>query len=256
MFKIFFLRRIKSNVNYGLISVCFLAAMIANNVQCLTLDYHWYSQLSDELKFDHENIVNYFNLNNRTIDRYDEYLHFSENERLRLKDMAKQMFEFGYDNYMKYAFPLDELDPIHCTGRGPDYANKDNININDVLGDYMTTLVDSLSTLAVLGNSSEFKRASRLVIEYLDFDKNNTVQVFEATIRILGGLLSAHLIATDSNQPFGDMKIPDYNDQLLNLAHDLGNRLLNAFNNENMKLPFPRVGTTFVVRLTSFIIGF
>jgi len=33
------------------------------------------------------------------------------------------MFYFGYDNYMNFAFPKDELDPIHCTGRGPDYDN-------------------------------------------------------------------------------------------------------------------------------------
>ena len=51
-------------------------------------------------------------------------------------DETRQMFTFGYDSYMKYAFPLDELDPIHCTGRGPDYENPSNININDVLGDY------------------------------------------------------------------------------------------------------------------------
>ena len=59
----------------------------------------------------------------------------------------------------------------------------DNININDVLGDYLLTLVDSLDTLAVLGNSSEFKNAVSLVIDYLNFDKDSTVQVFEATIR-------------------------------------------------------------------------
>ena len=49
---------------------------------------------------------------------------------------TRQMFTFGYDSYMKYAFPKDELDPIHCTGRGPDHENPSNININDVLGDY------------------------------------------------------------------------------------------------------------------------
>ena len=32
-------------------------------------------------------------------------------------EKAKEMFSFGYDSYMKYAFPMDELDPIHCTGR-------------------------------------------------------------------------------------------------------------------------------------------
>lgn len=78
---------------------------------------------------------------------------------------------------------MDELDPIHCRGRGPDHANPSNININDSLGDYLLTLVDSLSTLAVMGNSTEFKKAARLVIDNLSFDKDSTVQVFEATIR-------------------------------------------------------------------------
>ena len=55
---------------------------------------------------------------------------------------------------MKHAFPLDELNPLDCNGRGPDYANPDNININDVLGDYSLTLVDTLDTLALIGNSS------------------------------------------------------------------------------------------------------
>lgn len=35
-----------------------------------------------------------------------------------------------------------------------------------------------------MGNSSEFKKAVLLVIEYVDFDKPNTVQVFEANIRL------------------------------------------------------------------------
>ena len=51
------------------------------------------------------------------------YQYFSETERLKLREKAKQMFYFGYDNYMNFAFPKDELDPIHCTGRGPDYEN-------------------------------------------------------------------------------------------------------------------------------------
>ena len=48
------------------------------------------------------------------------------------------MFYFGYDNYMAYAFPEDELNPIYCRGRGPDYHNPSNININDVLGERET----------------------------------------------------------------------------------------------------------------------
>lgn len=49
-----------------------------------------------------------------------DYEYFSENDRLHMKDKVKEMFYFGYDNYMKHAFPLDELNPIHCSGRGPD----------------------------------------------------------------------------------------------------------------------------------------
>lgn len=51
------------------------------------------------------------------------YSYFGESERLRLREEAKEMFYFGYDNYIKYAYPMDELDPIHCVGRGPDYSN-------------------------------------------------------------------------------------------------------------------------------------
>ncbi|VDM70067.1 unnamed protein product [Strongylus vulgaris] len=65
---------------------------------------------------------------------------------------AREMFYFGYENYMSHAFPADELDPIHCRGRGHDYGNPSNININDVLGDYSLTLIDSLDTLVVLGS--------------------------------------------------------------------------------------------------------
>ena len=66
-----------------------------------------------------------------------KYSYFSDHERLRYKEEAKKMFYYGYDNYMAYAFPEDELDPIHCRGRGPDYLDPTNININDVLGRFI-----------------------------------------------------------------------------------------------------------------------
>lgn len=53
--------------------------------------------------------------------------------------------------------------------------------------------------------------------------------------------MSAHLIAVDKNQPFGNMTIPNYDNELLNLAHDLGVRLLTAFENKITQLPYPRV---------------
>lgn len=60
----------------------------------------------------------------------------------------------------------------------------------------------------------------------MSFDVDLKVNVFEANIRLLGGLLSAHLLASDST--LGLMRMP-YDGQLLSLATDLGDRLMEAF---------------------------
>lgn len=60
------------------------------------------------------------------------------------------------------------------------------------------------------------------------FDANVRINVFEANIRLLGGLLSAHVLAThDSIGP--QLMRSGYNGGLLDLAHSLGLRLLPAF---------------------------
>nr|XP_034962476.1 ER degradation-enhancing alpha-mannosidase-like protein 1 [Zootoca vivipara] len=176
-------------------------------------------------------------------DEYEERYSraFPPQLRAQLRDAARGMFAFGYDNYMAHAFPQDELNPIECSGRGPDRADPSNLNINDVLGNYSLTLIDALDTLAVMGNSSEFQKAVKLVIDTVSFDTDSTVQVFEATIRVLGSLLSAHIIITDAKQPFGDMTIKGYDNELLHMAHDLAVRLLPAFENTKTGIPYPRV---------------
>lgn len=64
----------------------------------------------------------------------------------------------------------------------------------------LVTLIDTLDTLVVMGNYSEFRRAVSIVSEHFmlhAFDLDVNVSVFETTIRVLGGLLSAHLMAID-----------------------------------------------------------
>nr|CAD7442668.1 unnamed protein product [Timema bartmani] len=170
-----------------------------------------------------------------------KYGFFPEQLRIQMLEEAKKMFYFGYDSYMEHAFPLDELNPIKCSGRGPDYNNPSNININDILGDYCLTLVDSLTTLAVIGNVSEFQHAVAQVIQHVNFDKDNIVQVFEVNIRVLGALISTHLLMTDPEQPFGNLTPPWYDGELLHLAHDLASRLLPAFEGSSTGIPYPRV---------------
>jgi len=180
-----------------------------------------------------------FNVFRKQFPLEKQYGVFTESERLEMLEEAKLMFYHGYENYMTHAFPLDELNPLDCTGRGPDHDNPDNININDVLGDFSLTLVDSLDLLAIMGNVTEFQRAVQLVVETVNFDKSNVVQVFEVTIRMLGGLLSSHLLMKDPNFPG---LAPDwYMDDLLSLAHDLALRLLPAFEKTDTGIPLPRV---------------
>lgn len=64
----------------------------------------------------------------------------------------------------------------------------------------LVTLIDALDTLVVMGNHTEFRRAVSIVCSHYGQDRFNlnvNVSVFETTIRVLGGLLAAHLMATD-----------------------------------------------------------
>ena len=137
-------------------------------------------------------------------------------ERLQLREEVREMFYHGYNNYIENAFPMDELLPLSCRGV-------------DKFGGWGLTAVDALDALAILGNCSEFERVARWAVANIDFDRNITVSLFETNIRILGGLLSSHMMAVDPDIPcFKDPTQP-YGGGLLALAHDLGLRLLPAF---------------------------
>ncbi|KAI7894932.1 glycoside hydrolase [Mucor mucedo] len=165
-------------------------------------------------------------------------LAMTEKRRLELKDLTKEMFDHGWNNYYEHAFPEDELNPFECSGRGSDQVNPSNINVNDVLGDYSLTLVDTLDTLAILGTQAQFEEAVQRVIDTVSFHNDNKVQVFELNIRALGGLLSAHMFATE---PAFNHTIKGYNGQLLHMAQNLADRLMPAFKSTKTGIPFPRV---------------
>ena len=129
-----------------------------------------------------------------------------------LQQRVVAMFYHAYDNYMLHAFPHDELLPLSC-------------HYVDNFGSYALTLIDSLDMLAVLGNRTEFTRAVGLLKEHLSFDIDISVSVFETNIRVMGGLLSAHVLASDASLRL----MPSYDGCLLDMALDLGDRLLPAF---------------------------
>lgn len=163
----------------------------------------------------------------------------TETRRVLLRKEAKDMFLHGYHGYLNNAFPMDELNPVACTGRGPDRQNPDNINVNDVLGDFSLTLIDALDTLAVMKEPELFRQAIYLVQRHVrDFNINSRVQVFEVNIRVLGALLSGHLYASD---PAMKSVVKGYKNELLIMAEDLGKRLMKAFENTPTGIPWPRV---------------
>ncbi|KAH8195162.1 hypothetical protein TruAng_010668 [Truncatella angustata] len=149
----------------------------------------------------------------------------------QLRQETVHMFYHGFDNYMGIAFPEDELRPVSCTPLTRDRLNPRHVELNDVLGNYSLTLIDSLSTLAILASAppdtentgpkalKDFQEGiAALVEQYGDgrpgpsgqglrergFNVDSKVQVFETVIRGVGGLLSAHLFAV------GDLPISGY----------------------------------------------
>ena len=121
--------------------------------------------------------------------------------------------------------------------------SRENVASNDVAGNYSLTLIDVLDSFIVLDDRFGFERAVRHVIDWVTFDVDTKPQVFESTIRVLGGLLSAHIFANRTGQPF---YLPWYRGELLSLAHDLGRRLLPAFSTPT-GLPYARVCITLLL---------
>ncbi|KAI8803729.1 glycoside hydrolase [Cladochytrium replicatum] len=120
-------------------------------------------------------------------------------------DFVKEMMVHAWKNYERFAWGADELHPV--SKRPKNWYGNFSL---------MSTPVDALDTLFIMGLSEEYSRAKSLVLRKLDFSKIDAeVSFFETTIRVLGGLLSAYELD-------GDMK-------LVKKAEELAKRLLPAF---------------------------
>ncbi|XP_072099509.1 ER degradation-enhancing alpha-mannosidase-like protein 2 [Mobula birostris] len=132
----------------------------------------------------------------------------------RYRERVKEMFYHAYNNYLENAFPYDELRPLTCDGQ-------------DTWGSFSLTLIDALDTLLVLGNVTEFQRVVHILQDGVNFDIDVNASVFETNIRVVGGLLSAHLLSREGGiavEPGWPCTGP-----LLRLAEEAARRLLPAF---------------------------
>jgi len=120
-----------------------------------------------------------------------------------LADSVRQELLHCWHAYVRYAWGHDEVRPLSRQYR--DWYKEP----------VLMTPVDALDALLLMSCKAQADSARSLIVERLSFDRDDRVQVFEVTIRLLGGLLSSY-------QMTGDRR-------LLDLADSLGTRLLPAF---------------------------
>ncbi|EYC28417.1 hypothetical protein Y032_0007g3217 [Ancylostoma ceylanicum] len=132
------------------------------------------------------------------------------NERQRA---VVEAFKHAWKGYHKFAWGHDQLKPV--SGGYSDWFNTG------------LTIVDALDTAIIMGLKEEAEQATEWIRDSLSFEKDNYVNLFETTIRTLGGLLSAYHLTGDR--------------MFVTKAEDLGERLMAAFTNSKSPVPLSDV---------------
>jgi mannosidase alpha-like ER degradation enhancer 2 len=122
----------------------------------------------------------------------------------KLAAEVRAEFLRAWNGYKKYAWGHDDLKPLSKTHH--DWYPQP----------LLMTAVDALDTMIIMDLNDEATATKYYIVNNLSFDKDIEVQNFEITIRLLGGLLTNYQLTGDK--------------RLLDLAEDLGNRLLPVFN--------------------------
>lgn len=104
-------------------------------------------------------------------------------------------------------------------------------------------VVDALDTMMMMNLTSRVQHARDWIQNSLQYNQDSQVNTFETTIRILGGLLSAHYLSTKypGLAPISDDDIGSPGEDLyIEKAADLADRLLGAFDSPS-GVPFAGV---------------
>lgn len=89
-------------------------------------------------------------------------------------------------------------------------------------------IVDALDTMMLMNLTTELTHA-RTWLSTHAYDQPHAVNTFETTIRMLGGLLSAHYLSTQLDPPLASVKDGLSEDMYIEKATDLADRLLGAY---------------------------
>ena len=139
----------------------------------------------------------------------------AKEERLRRKAAVKESFSHSWQGYKGYAWLRDEVAPMSGSWK-------------DTFGGWAATLVDALDALWIMGMKEDFELAVA-AIQQIDFSTTEAkdINVFETTIRYMGGFLGAYDI---SGQKYG---------VLLAKAVEVGDLLMCVFDTPN-RMPIAR----------------
>ncbi|CAJ2507953.1 Uu.00g091390.m01.CDS01 [Anthostomella pinea] len=139
----------------------------------------------------------------------------AKEERLARLAAVKESFIHSWEGYKTYAWGHDEIKPI--TGES-----------KDPFGGWAATLVDSLDSLWLMGMKDEFDLAVK-ACDGIDFAKTmaRDINVFETTIRYLGGFLAAYELS-EKQYPV-----------LLSKSIEVADVLMSAFDTPN-RMPVTR----------------
>ena len=127
---------------------------------------------------------------------------------------VKAEMAWAWRHYKERAWGHDQIKPV--SGGHEEFFFPDH-----PLG---LSIVEALDTLWVMGLDAEFEDGVNWVVNNLRFDIDGDIQLFECSIRLVGGLLAAHHACGDK--------------RLLDLAHDLCTRLAPAFEKSPTGMPF------------------
>ncbi|XP_022161998.1 endoplasmic reticulum mannosyl-oligosaccharide 1,2-alpha-mannosidase [Myzus persicae] len=122
-------------------------------------------------------------------------------------------FKHAWKGYCSYAWGHDHVKPISRK-----YQDWFNLGL---------TIVDSLDTLWIMNLKKEFDEAREWVSTSFSLDHYKDVNLFETTIRVLGGFLSAYHLSGDS--------------LFLDKALDIGSRLMPCFTKSPSPIPYSDV---------------
>lgn len=146
------------------------------------------------------------------------------------RDRVRDAFKLSWAGYEEHAWGYDEYHPVSKSGRQM---------VPNGMG---WIIVDALDTLMLMNLTTELAHAREWVSTTLDYDQNHDVNTFETTIRMLGGLLSAHYLSTTfpDMAPLAKTGHSISEDLYLEKAADLADRLLGAYESHS-GVPFASV---------------